>query len=199
MIVWLNGAFGAGKTTAAYELHRRLKNSFVYDPENVGYFLRKNMPQECRTPDFQDMPLWRSFNYQVLKELHEAYSGTVIVPMTLVDPAYYREIVQRLADEGVAVLHIVLYAGRETILKRLKKRSLGRLGREAFAVEAIDRCLDFFDHYVQEIRIETDHLTIDQIVTQIGEKSGLLLEPDNRSGGGRRMDRFKTMLRHIRY
>lgn len=199
MIVWLNGAFGAGKTTAAYELHRRLKNSFVYDPENVGYFLRKNMPQECHTPDFQDMPLWRNFNYQVLKELHEAYSGTVIVPMTLVDPAYYREIVQRLADEGVAVLHIVLYAGRETILKRLKKRSLGRLGREAFAVEAIDRCLDFFDHYVQEIRIETDHLTIDQIITQIGEKSGLLLEPDNRSGGGRRMDRFKTMLRHIRY
>ncbi len=57
MIVWLNGAFGAGKTTAAYELHRRLENSFVYDPENAGCFLRKNMPEECHTPDFQDMVL----------------------------------------------------------------------------------------------------------------------------------------------
>ncbi len=57
MIVWLNGAFGAGKTTAAYELHRRLEHSFVYDPENAGCFLRKNMPEECHTPDFQDMVL----------------------------------------------------------------------------------------------------------------------------------------------
>ena len=45
MILWINGAFGSGKTTTAYELHRRLKPlSYVYDPENVGYFLRKNEP-----------------------------------------------------------------------------------------------------------------------------------------------------------
>ena len=42
MILWLNGSFGAGKTTVAHELQRRLPDAFVYDPENVGYFLRKN-------------------------------------------------------------------------------------------------------------------------------------------------------------
>ena len=36
MVIWLNGAFGAGKTQTAYELHRRLPDSFVYDPENAG-------------------------------------------------------------------------------------------------------------------------------------------------------------------
>ena len=180
MIVWINGAFGAGKTTVAHELHRRLERSFVYDPENVGDFLRKNMPRECHTPDFQDMDLWRSFNYQILKNIHEMYGGTVIVPMTLVDPVYYREIVRRLIDEGVPVVHVILYAGRETILKRLGKRSLGRLDKEAFAVEAIDRCLDFFDCHAEGVRIETDAMTVDQVVECVGHACGLPLLPDRR-------------------
>ena len=37
MIVWINGAFGAGKTLTAGEIHRRLPDSVVYDPEDVGY------------------------------------------------------------------------------------------------------------------------------------------------------------------
>lgn len=198
MIVWINGAFGAGKTAVACELHRRLERSFVYDPENIGFFLRKNMPRECHTPDFQDMDLWRGCNYHILKEIHAAYGGTVIVPMTLVNPAYYGEIVQRLKDDGVPVVHIILYAGRETILKRLKKRSLGILSKEAFAVEAIDRCLDFFNHHAQGIRIETDDMTVEEIVAQIGRESGLTLLPDERGWAARKMDRLKTTIRHIR-
>jgi Mg-chelatase subunit ChlI len=34
---WINGAFGAGKTTLAEELHRRLPETILYDPEYVGY------------------------------------------------------------------------------------------------------------------------------------------------------------------
>ena len=59
------------------------------------------MPRECHVPDFKGMDLWRSFNCHVLKDIHEVNGGTVIVPMTLVDPAYYRELVQRLIDKGV--------------------------------------------------------------------------------------------------
>lgn len=54
MIIWLNGAFGSGKTTCAFELNRRLPNSFVYDPENIGYFIRNNTPKEIQRFDFQD-------------------------------------------------------------------------------------------------------------------------------------------------
>ena len=198
MIVWLNGAFGAGKTTAAYELHRRLEHSFVYDPENAGCFLRKNMPEECHTPDFQDMVLWRSFNYQLLKELYETYNGTIIVPMTLVNPAYFQEIVQRLTDEGVPILHVILYASRETVLKRLKKRSLGRLGGESFAVESIGRCLEFFDRSAPGVRLETDHMTVEQVVERIGREGGLSLLPDKRSWLARRAARLKTAAAHIR-
>ncbi|MGX8797780.1 hypothetical protein ACR6HW_17240 [Fusibacter sp. JL298sf-3] len=60
MIVWVNGAFGSGKTTCAYELKRRLPEAFVFDPENVGFFLRRNMPKVLHKDDFQDHEQWRT-------------------------------------------------------------------------------------------------------------------------------------------
>jgi 2-phosphoglycerate kinase len=63
MIVWINGPFGAGKTQTAFELHRRLGDSFVYDPENMGYFIRKNVPPTIKRDDFQDYPVWRVLNF----------------------------------------------------------------------------------------------------------------------------------------
>lgn len=198
MIVWLNGAFGAGKTTAAFALHRRLPGSFVYDPEEVGFFLRKNLPDVCHTADFQDMPLWRSFNYQILMELHERCDGPIIVPMTLVEPAYFEEIVGRLEAEGVPVVHIILYASRETILKRLKKRSLGRLGSEAFAVEAIGRCMEFFERPDAGVRIITDGMSVDQVVEQIARACALCVPPEQRGRFARQIDRLRTVVGHIR-
>ena len=59
MIIWINGGFGAGKTTLAAELHRRLPDAVVYDPEDVGVMLWKWMrPND----DFQDLPSWRSWS-----------------------------------------------------------------------------------------------------------------------------------------
>ena len=44
VIIWLNGGFGAGKTTLAAELHRRLPDAVVFDPEQVGSMLWKSLP-----------------------------------------------------------------------------------------------------------------------------------------------------------
>ena len=46
MIVWLNGAFGAGKTTAARELMDLLPGSTLCDPELIGVGLRHMLPKE---------------------------------------------------------------------------------------------------------------------------------------------------------
>jgi len=35
VIIWINGGFGVGETTLAQELHRRLSDAVVYDPEDV--------------------------------------------------------------------------------------------------------------------------------------------------------------------
>ena len=80
MILWINGAFGSGKTQTANELHRRLAHSFLYDPENVGYWLRKNEPKQMQKANFQDEPLWRSVNRDMLLAITRQFDGTVASP-----------------------------------------------------------------------------------------------------------------------
>lgn len=198
MIVWINGAFGAGKTTVAYELCRRLEDAFIYDPENIGYFLRKNTPKECDKEDFQDISLWRSFNFSALKLIAEEYGGTIIVPMTLVNKAYYDEIIQSLLDCGIPLRHFILCAEKSMLLKRLKKRNLGMLGREKFAVNAIDKCLNAFEHDITDTKITTDNMTVKQIAELIANESGLSLLEDNLNRFQKMLYRMKVVFKNIR-
>lgn len=111
MIIWLNGAFGAGKTQTAYELRRRLPGSYVYDPENAGFFIRDNLPPGLRLDDFQDFPMWCAFNLEMLDYAAARYEGHIIVPMTITSRAYYQELVGALAKRH-EVRHFILWAGR---------------------------------------------------------------------------------------
>jgi len=197
MILWLNGAFGSGKTTAAYELNRRLPGSYVFDPESFGFFLFENIPAECRKADFQDIPLWRETNRKLLEILCREYRGVVIVPMTLVDPVYWDEIIGELRRNGADVRHYVLYAGRDTLLKRLKKRALGSLAREQFAVDAIERCMNAFDTVITEGTIHTDSLSVDEVAEEIARLAGLTLIP-RKNPINKHLERMKTWFRHIR-
>ena len=198
MIIWINGAFGSGKTTVAFELHRRIKNSIVYDPENVGYFMWKNSSGILKKGDFQDIELWREMNYKMLKLISDNHDGLIIAPMTLVNPEYYQEIIGRLRDDGTEIRHFILYASAETIIKRLKRRSFGRLKRESFAVDSIGRCINSFDNYITEEKILIDDKTPDDIVAEIAVKAMIKLEPDKRFKIKKIFDRYITLLKHIR-
>ena len=109
MIIWLNGAFGAGKTQTAFELRRRLPNSYVYDPENAGFFIRDNLPPGLERDDFQDFPQWRTFNLELLDYAASRYDGHIIVPMTVTNRAYYDELVGALAQKH-QLRHFILRA-----------------------------------------------------------------------------------------
>lgn len=195
MIIWINGAFGAGKTTCSYELNKRLPNSFVYDPENIGYFIRKNIPRELHEADFQNHEQWRLFNYKMLKYLSDSYDGIIIAPMTLVNRQYYDEIIGRLIKEDIEVKHYILYAKKKTIEKRLNKR----LERgNTWAKSQIDRCIYAFNHDITEQKILTDDKTIDSIVEEIAEKSGVALLNDKRGRFKKLLDRSLTLIKHIR-
>jgi tRNA uridine 5-carbamoylmethylation protein Kti12 len=195
MIIWLNGAFGSGKTTCAFELNRRLPNSFVYDPENIGYFIRKNIPKEIQKIDFQDYEQWRLFNYEMLRYIYSEYSGIIIVPMTINKQQYYREIIQRLRDDGIILNHYILYADKETILKRLNKR----LERgETWAKLQVDCCIEAFNTTITEEKIITDNRSIDYVVEEIAKRSEVTLLPDKRTFLKKRIDRVITLIKHIR-
>lgn len=198
MILWINGAFGSGKTTTAFELHRRLPNSFVYDPEYVGYFIKRNTPKVFSKGDFQDIPLWREMNYKILKMITEKYSGTIIVPMTLVNLDYYNEIIGKLINDGVDVRHFILYASREEIERRIKKRTIPIISKDTFAMDSINRCLAAFDTTITDVKIYTDNMSVCSVAEKLAELCDLHLSLDKKSKIGKFLYRTRTVLKHIR-
>jgi hypothetical protein len=107
VIIWINGGFGAGKTTLAEELHRRLPDAIVYNPEDVGLMLWKWMRPNG---DFQHLPSWRELVVATALSLRRHHADTLIVPMSLIRDAYRAEILGGLADAGEEVLHVFLEA-----------------------------------------------------------------------------------------
>lgn len=194
MIIWINGAFGSGKTQTAYELHRRLPNSYVYDPENAGFFIRKSLPKPVQLADFQDYPMWRTFNRDMLDYIAAHDTGDIIVPMTVTNRAYFDEIIGALSRK-YEVKHFILYAEKAVLLKRLASRLEGK---NSWAAQQIDRCIKAFDEEITETKIFTDHMDISQAAEIIGELSGVSLLEDRRSSLKRRFDRLAVQCRHIR-
>ena len=194
MIIWINGAFGSGKTQTAYELHRRLPNSYVYDPENAGFFIRQNLPKPVQLDDFQDYPMWRAFNCDMLDYIAAHYTGDIIVPMTVTSRAYFDEIISALSRK-YEVKHFILCAEKAALLKRLASRLEGK---SSWAARQINRCIAAFNEDITEIKIHTDHMDILQVVERIGELSGVSLQEDRRNSLKKRLDRLVTQCRQIR-
>jgi hypothetical protein len=119
VIIWINGGFGAGKTTLAQELHRRLPDAVVYDPEDVGLMLWKWMPPDG---DFQHLPSWRELVVATALSLRRHHADTLIVPMSLIRDAYRAEILGGLAAAGQEVLHVFLEADAGVLRERLNAR-----------------------------------------------------------------------------
>lgn len=197
MFIWINGAFGAGKTVTGAELNRRLGGSFVYDPENTGFFLRKNTPPACssRYPDFQDDPLWRRFNLSLMLDIASSFDGVVIVPMTLTEPDYYRELIGGLREGGVDTRHFVIGANRDILLRRQRSR-LDFAG--SWAEKKLDHCINALSQPPFEGYIDTSSMTVESVAAEIASRCGLELDPETLGPLGRRLSRLKAQLRVIR-
>jgi hypothetical protein len=198
VLLWINGPFGGGKTQTAYELHRRLPGSVVCDPEHVGFGLHRMLPPDLRG-DFQDLPSWRQGVHEVLDLALHKHDGPIIVPMTLVEPRYFAEIIGRLRSEDHEVRHFALLAERDTVLRRLSERGLSRgLKREAFAVARLDDCLDRLHDPQFSEHVHTDHLTVPQVADRIARSAGLPINPNTHPLKAR-LRRYITSVRNIRF
>jgi hypothetical protein len=206
MLLWINGPFGGGKSQTARELHSRLPGSLICDPEELGFGLQRMLPSRMRS-DFQDFPAWRQGVYEVLDLALRSADGPVIAPMTLIEPAYFGEIIGRLTDAGHDVRHFALLADVRVIERRLRERAVVHaiqrlrgqhvpLFRETFAMRKLGLCLSRLSQPEFAIQLRTDHLSVPQVAEAIGASAGLQLDRHRGTAAGDRLRQAGRGLRH---
>ena len=150
MICWINGSFGAGKTTLAGELRRRCPDALQYDPEEVGFMLRDVVPL-APSGDFQDLRAWRLLVVEAGRVLSGQYGRLVITPMTVVNPLYVREIFGGLAGYRVPVRHFFLNVPAARLRERISAQVIhpDDMARDAevrrWRLAQVDRCAAAMD------------------------------------------------------
>ena len=150
-IIWLNGAFGVGKTTVTARLADRIPGARIADPERIGWVVRRTF---WRGVDYQDVDLWRRLT--VRQVTRSAAKGPTIVPMTVVR----REVLDHIA---AGARRFVLMAPRATIVTRIDGSDEAvdwRLGN-------LDRCLAAFEDPAFGEHIDTEDRTADQVADAI--------------------------------
>ena len=161
MIIWINGSFGVGKTTVAEKLKEKIDKSIIYDPEKIGMFLTSTLP--TKEDDFQDYRLWRTINYEMLKNLYIEFE-VIIVPMTITNKQYYNEIVGRLERNGIDIKHFILIASKENIISRLNARG----NSTEWTYMQVDRCDKAFkDDYLKGQKIDTNNKNVDEVCNNL--------------------------------
>ncbi len=159
VIVWINGAFGVGKTSVAKSLVGLWGGATLFDPEGLGFVLSR-FPSRYEG-DFQDLRSWRRWTFRSLMVMSRVRSR-IVVPMTLVNPDYFREIVGALRLER-DVRHFTLQADADTIRERLQPRGEGG----AWAEQQVDRCLAGLADPLFATHVRTADRTIEEITEEI--------------------------------
>ncbi|WP_433528274.1 AAA family ATPase [Micromonospora sp. CA-263727] len=145
-VIWLNGAFGAGKTTLAERLIENHPQLLLFDAELPGFMFREivSLPPGG---DFQDLRVWRRGVVDTAVSLLEEYGRDLVVPMTVVVPAYLDEIFGGLRARGVRVDHYFLNVTAGVLRKRCEAQSIwpDDPGRDAevraWRLAQVDRCV----------------------------------------------------------
>ncbi|MEV6006756.1 NUDIX domain-containing protein [Streptomyces sp. NPDC051976] len=181
MIIWLNGAFGAGKTLAAREMLDLIPESTLYDPEVVGGCLRQLLPEKSlqEVTDYQELAVWRRLVVETAAALLHEVGGVLIAPMALLRQEYRDEIFGGLASRGIDVRHVLLDPGETILRERIAARDDHPGGPEATAQArawALDRIADYADALpwllADAYRLPTEGLTPRQTALRVTEAVG---------------------------
>jgi 8-oxo-dGTP pyrophosphatase MutT (NUDIX family)/predicted kinase len=124
VIIWVNGAFGAGKTSAARQMLDLIPESTLYEPEVVGGCLRQLLPEKRlqEVTDYQELAVWRRLVVETAAALLTEVGGVLVTPMTLLRQDHRDEIFGGLASRGIEVRHVVLEPGETILRERIAAR-----------------------------------------------------------------------------
>lgn len=125
MIIWLNGTFGAGKTSTARELVSLLPGARLFDPEWVGYMLRANLG-DLEFTDFQQLPPFRTLVPVVLREVAELTGQHLVAAQSVLVESYWRELAAGFDRLSLPVFHVLLHADTEVLTQRIRADEVER-------------------------------------------------------------------------
>lgn len=119
MIIWLNGTFGAGKTTTGTYLASRLAHARHFDLEEVGYLLMRTL-DDHEFRDFQDLPPWREL-VPVFTETMARFTGQhLITVQTVLREDYWHELTEGFRRTQLDVFHVLLHVDSDVLAERIK-------------------------------------------------------------------------------
>lgn len=154
MIVWLNGAFGVGKTTVARELLSIVPDARLADPERIGYVMRRTF---WRNADYQDIQLWRRLTQVQVTRAGRA--AVAVVPMTITSRPVFDDVTREARV-------FLLAATRGTIERRIASSAEARAWRSS----QLDRCLNAFNGGDFGEIVETDGRHPVEIASEIAAR-----------------------------
>ena len=167
MIIWLNGTHGVGKTTMARLVQERIPDSRVLDAEKVGEVLMDIRPPLPQLDDFQHWTPWRPLVVETARRVLDYAGGTLVMPMTVLVEAYWREISEGLAAHGIPIRHFVLHTDTATLRDRIQNDA--DLGPSAFRfsrVEPYAEAARTWLHAEAEV-VDTSRITPEQAADRI--------------------------------
>lgn len=179
MIIWINGAFGCGKSSAATALvNNRGSGSRLFDPEWVGFLVRSQLG-DMHGGDFQDLPSWRRLTPIVADEIIRATGQELIAVQTVMRQQYWAEIRAGMRALGHEVVHVVLDVD-EAELRR-------RIAADTELADALEWRMAHVHSYIgardwlareSDLMLNTADLTVEQSAALIEEH----LTRDDRTG-----------------
>lgn len=165
MIIWINGAYGVGKSTLADAMAVKMNNALIFDAEEVGNAVRENYPNCPYGYIFEDYPLWGEFCYMLLKDIHVKFHKDILVPMTLLRKESYG-IIEKLNQDGIKTHLVILEASHQTIHDRILARGEEE---DCWCMENIELAREG-SSALPGIHIQTDGRTVDELVDLVLSK-----------------------------
>lgn len=122
MVIWINGAYGSGKSSLAKKIKELNSNFIIFDAEEVGNAIRNNMEEVDYKIEFPEYPIWREFVVKLIIEIKKISKKNILVPMTILNKNYMDEIKEELENYGVDFVTFILDVNEDDITKRLINR-----------------------------------------------------------------------------
>jgi pimeloyl-ACP methyl ester carboxylesterase len=171
MLIWINGAHGAGKTSVARRLAAIRPATVLVDPEEVGFMLRRTWPG--RGPaDFKELPAWRDLTLALLSHVAaDDPARTLVVPMTLAEPVLFKELTEALRQAGVDLRHFTLLASPATLRRRIRWRLDWPASRK-WALAQVEACVAALNDQAFAEHLATEGRTVTGIADDILERVG---------------------------